>query len=382
MANKRKGNNCDFGFFSFFTGAGFLDLGFEKAGFKSYLANEIDKSFAAVYRFSRERMKISNPVYGLHEGDVCAYLDNMAMSNELACMVKHARSEMSLVGFIGGPPCPDFSVANANAQGEDGKRGALTRVYVDLICAQNPDFFVLENVKGLINTAKHREFFCRMVEQLQNNDYSTSYRLINALEYGAAQDRQRVILVGVKKELCRGHEANGQINDFPWGMFIQYPMEKIANAKWPATDKFAEDGDLEMPTGIIEPLSVQHWFDKNDVAHHPNCDDFFKPRAGLVKMKMYDEGDDSKKCYKRIHRWRYSPTACYGNNEVHLHPYKARRLSVAETLAIQSLPKDFALPPDIPLSAKFKTIGNGVPYMAALGVAKTLKAFLKGLSNE
>ncbi len=43
--------------------------------------------------------------------------------------------------------------------------------------------------------------------------------------------------------------------------------------------------------------------------------------------------------YKRLHRWRYSPTACYGNNEVHLHPYKPRRISVAEALAIQSLPQ-------------------------------------------
>ena len=82
---------------------------------------------------------------------------------------------------------------------------------------------------------------------------------------------------------------------------------------------------------------------------------------------------------KRIHRWRYSPTAAYGNNEVHLHPYKARRMSVAETLAIQSLPKKFALPPDISLSSKFKTIGNGVPYVAALGIAKTLKKFLTEL---
>lgn len=52
-------------------------------------------------------------------------------------------------------------------------------------------------------------------------------------------------------------------------------------------------------------------------------------------------------------------------------------MSVAETLAIQSLPKDFVLPPDIPLSSKFKTIGNGVPYVATKGIANTLKAFLK-----
>jgi len=367
------------GMFSFFTGAGFLDLGFENAGFKSYLANEIDPDFAAVYRYSRQHMDIPLPEYGLHEGDVCAYLDDRVRSRSLKAMVAKAKKETKYVGFVGGPPCPDFSVANANAQGEKGRRGQLTRVYVDIICEQKPDFFVLENVKGLISTSKHRAFFTRMIAQLQEHGYTTTFRLINALEYGAAQDRQRVILIGVKRSECKGRvdAKTHEIADFPWDDFIKFPMDKISKANWPMTDAFAECGERKMPAGVIRELTVQHWFEKNDVENHPNGHDFFVPRAGLVKMKMYAEGDDSKKCYKRIHRWRYSPTACYGNNEVHLHPYKARRLSVAEALAIQSLPKEFALPPEITLSSKFKTIGNGVPYVAANGVAKTLMAFLK-----
>ncbi len=76
-----------------------------------------------------------------------------------------------------------------------------------------------------------------------------------------------------------------------------------------------------------------------------------------------------------MHRWRYSPTAAYGNNEVRLHPYKARRLSAAEALAIQSLPAKFELPPTMTLSDKFKTIGNGVPFVAALGIANTIIDF-------
>lgn len=95
-------------------------------------------------------------------------------------------------------------------------------------------------------------------------------------------------------------------------------------------------------------------------------------------MKTVDEGDDSKKSYKRIHRWRYSPTVCYGNNEVHLHPYKARRLSVAEALALQSLPKEFELPKEMSLSNKFKTVGNGVPFLLAKGIAQTIQDFFAG----
>ena len=89
-------------------------------------------------------------------------------------------------------------------------------------------------------------------------------------------------------------------------------------------------------------------------------------------MLTIQEGDTSRKSFKRLHRWKYSPTAAYGNNEVHLHPYRTRRLSVAEAMAIQSLPGWFELPPDVCLSAKFKMVGNGVPYLMALGIARKI----------
>ncbi len=94
-------------------------------------------------------------------------------------------------------------------------------------------------------------------------------------------------------------------------------------------------------------------------------------------MEVIDEGDDSKKSYKRLHRWRYSPTVAYGNNEVHLHPYKTRRLSAAEALSLQTLPKEFELPPEMTLTDKFKTIGNGVPFMLSSGIAKTIHDYLE-----
>ena len=112
-----------------------------------------------------------------------------------------------------------------------------------------------------------------------------------------------------------------------------------------------------------------NWFEKNDVENHPDANRYFKPKAGLRKMLEIPEGDTNKKSYKRIHRWRYSPTVAYGNNEVHLHPYKARRLSVAEAMSLQSLPKEFSLPPEMTLTDCFKTIGNGVPFLMAKGVA-------------
>ena len=161
----------------------------------------------------------------------------------------------------------------------------------------------------------------------------------------------------------------------------EYPknltVEQIKALPWPTRTQFKAGGVVLCPDGVIKNLTTEYWFEKNDVEHHPNAGDYFKPRSGLSKMQVIDEGDDSRKSYKRLHRWRYSPTVCYGNNEVHLHPWLERRLSVAEALALQSLPKEFVLPETMSLSSKFKTIGNGVPFVLAKSIAERLKKYLE-----
>ena len=131
-----------------------------------------------------------------------------------------------------------------------------------------------------------------------------------------------------------------------------------------------------MPEDILKDLTVQYWWDANDVLNHPNANMYFTPKAGITRFATKDEGDVLRKCYKRLHRYRYSPTAADGNNEVHIHPYKPRRISISEALAIQSLPKEFELPQDITLSDAFKTVGNGVPYLAAKAIAQSLFDYL------
>ena len=143
------------------------------------------------------------------------------------------------------------------------------------------------------------------------------------------------------------------------------------------------DGVLPFPSqGLPKELTVEYWFKQNDVLHHPNGNDIFEVKAGRQKISSIQEGDTSRKSFKRLHRWRYSPTAAYGHNEVHLHPYKERRISVAEAMAIQSLPKDFVVLQTLPLSQKFKMIGNGVPYLMAAAIAKTLKETLYEIQEE
>ena len=370
-------DRTQFGMFSFFTGAGFLDLGFERGGFVSLSANEIDSHFATVYKDSRSKMGLPCPRFGLQIESISDFLYEPEREAWLEAKMEQSRAEFKAIGFVGGPPCPDFSVAGKQA-GAQGRHGQLSKVDMDAICSFHPDFFVFENVKGLLSTARHREFFDTLVKQVRTAGYATDWRLLNSLNYGVAQDRDRVILFGVLKERLHNGAMDGDaLSGIRWEAHQKWDATALKAIPWPSRSAFVEDSRVDMPTGIPEELTVEYWFRRNDVSHHPNACDFFKPRAGLEKMRRFDEGDDSKKCYKRLHRWRYSPTAAYGNNEVHLHPYKPRRLSVAETLAIQSLPKEFELPSDISLSAKFKTIGNGVPYLLALGVAETLRDFLE-----
>ena len=354
--------------FSFFSGSGFLDLGFEMSGFSIDLVNEYSKAFINAYKYSRQRMNMAEPKYGYQNIDVNEYLNVRA--NELSGYIKAEHEAGNLVGFIGGPPCPDFSVAGKQ-KGRNGDNGKLSLSYIQLIIAQKPDFFLFENVKGLWKTAKHRAFY-EELKMILTADYRMTNRLTNSIEFGAPQDRDRILLFGIN----RCSFPNLDTMKFPWKKHVTYDWKQVRSMHWPQTDVFAENSERECPADIPRELTVQYWFDKNDVAHHPNSGDCFVPRQGLSKMLVVEEGDVSKKSHKRLHRWRYSPTVAYGNNEVHLHPYHARRLTVAEALALQSLPTEFALPPDMSLTDKFKTTGNGVPYLMAKGIATTIRDYL------
>lgn len=370
--------------FSFFAGAGFLDLGFELQGnYDIVFVNEFDREFNRVYRYARHNMGLPEPRYGHHVEDITEYVDGEhdERLQALINMVDESK-RTDLTGFIGGPPCPDFSVAGKN-RGRDGENGRLSGTYAELICRALPDFFVFENVKGLYRTARHRQFFEELKQLFREHGYSLTEQLVNALEFGAPQDRDRIILIGFRQEaIDRLHlpAENGSLVNFPWESHKIYNLNDVKQLPWPDKTPYHENAPLPMPEGIIEALTVQHWWTENDVMHHPNGNMFFQPRAGIVRFRTKDEGDVEKKCYKRLHRWRYSPTAAYGNNEVHIHPYLPRRISVAEALAIQSLPANFILPLDISLTNAFKTVGNGVPFVLANGIANSINDYINHIN--
>lgn len=355
--------------FSFFSGIGFLDLGFEKAGYVSAFVNEFDPDFLSAYQYARKQMKVKPPTYGYLQGSAETVLTGTGRA-QFKKIFARAKKNGGPVGFIGGPPCPDFSVGGKN-RGKTGSNGRLTQVYADIICHYQPDFFVFENVKGLWRTKAHRAFYDDIKKQFSDKGYILFDRLVNAIEYGAPQDRERIILVGFYN---KSPYFKFLSKEMPWESQVKFSIGKVKKLDWPG--KETPSAFRPQPKGIIPQLTVQYWFDRNKVTQHPNQQHCFRPRSALSKFQTILEGDVAKKSFKRLHRWRYSPTAAYGNNEVHIHPYESRRISAAEALAIQSLPKEFVLPPDMSLSDMFKTIGNGVPYKVAYGIAKTILKFI------
>lgn len=356
---------------SYFTGAGFLDIGFREAGFHSVWHNEYNRRFVESFRTGFQSL------YGLDEHPAVntESIEDLA-PNRVFSEAFPDRVKPKVFGIIGGPPCPDFSVGGKN-RGHQGDNGKLSRTYVDHILYLNPTFFLFENVPGLVRTRKHREFFDTLKADLRRKGYLLSQRILNALEYGVPQDRERVFLIGFRKSwVVKRLHRQVQIEDetwFPWPT----PLYPKAKTQFEWLDRSPFGATPAPPLGIPRELMVHDYIlDQETLPNLPNQKEAF--RAKSPKFHLIDEGDDSKKSFKRLHRYRYSPTAAYGNNEVHLHPTQPRRLTVREALRIQTVPDGYAMPEDMSLSDKYKTIGNGVPVKLARHVASALMSFLRG----
>lgn len=355
---------------SFFTGAGFLDAGFIQAGFKTIWSNEYDKHFVKGFASG-----ISSMTGKEHRISNCSSIIELG-PNQIAREAFQNTEIPEIFGMIGGPPCPDFSVGGKN-KGREGDQGKLSQVYINRIVELQPTFFLFENVPGLLKTAKHKVFFNSLRYQL-SADYLIEYRILNALDYGVPQDRQRVIMIGIKRKFLKRRLGVRNIPlDYQW---LHWPEDsRYIDAKsrfiWPQESPYG--ATPEKPEIIPRELMVGTYIcDIDEISKLPNGLEGLTPRSS--KFTVIPEGDVSRKSFKRLHRWRYSPTAAYGNNEVHLHPTEPRRLTVREALRIQSVPDTYILPDDMAVTHKFKTIGNGVPVKLAYVIANSIRKMIEG----
>ena len=170
---------------SFFSGAGGMDGGFERAGFAVKLAVEIDPSCCDTLRNNLKQTKVVNAdINSLSANDICE-LSGLKIG-EIDCI-------------FGGPPCQSFSLAGKR-EGLNDERGLLVFRFIDLVRELRPKTFVLENVKGMVNW--QGGIVLQKVEQMlkvplpTGEKYEVKHCVLNAANYGVPQNRERVFIVG------------------------------------------------------------------------------------------------------------------------------------------------------------------------------------------
>lgn len=383
-----------FNILSLFSGGGFLDLGFINQGFQIDEAVEIEPHFVRAYNFGLGSYFQKSTNSFIKKGLIKHY--PIVKPIDASCRIEHARMEQAhqgITGLIGGPPCQDYSVGGKNG-GIEGERGRLIYSYFKIVQLTKPSFLFFENVEGLYKTKVHRKSFDAFVKDIEDEGYYVWHDLLNVINYGFPQDRPRIALVAFKKELIdklveKGYIMN-QDNTFlkncsDKNLIFNWPKPKYIEPKllnWPKKWSFGNRKSNTLTKEMYE-MSVSKAFEGLSTKT-ANQNEFFNPKS--KKFQIVEEGNTDRKSFKRLHRYRYSPTVAYGNNEVHLHPTKPRRLTVREGLRLQTVPDEYVLPKDMPLTPKFKLISNGVPTamaeLIASEIRKTLLLYDKIITSE
>ncbi|HRH33316.1 MAG TPA: DNA cytosine methyltransferase [bacterium] len=311
---------------SLFAGCGGLDLGFignfnflgkkyKKRNFEIVWANDIDAAACQTFRN-----------YFKHDiicGDISKILDNR---QEVNLFDKPLPLKADVV--LGGFPCQDFSHAGKR-KGFDSKRGMLYQSMAEVIKRTRPLVFLAENVRGLL-TMNKGEAIKTIIKDFSALGYNVVYKLLTAADYGVPQIRQRVIIVGTRKDKLPPFE---------------HPAPILTEENW-VTLKDAI-GDLE---SVEEGGVPNHFWSK-------------------AKMNK-GQGNSVVAANKPGPTMR---TEHHGNIEWHWN--RTRRLSAREAARIQSFPDDFIFYPST--SGAYKQIGNAVPPVLAWHVATAIEDFLK-----
>jgi DNA (cytosine-5)-methyltransferase 1 len=169
---------------SLFAGCGGSTLGYQLAGFRELLAVEWDDNAVATFR-------LNFPDVPVYHGDIAAL-----SVEECLRLANIAPGELDILD--GSPPCQGFSTAGKRIL--DDPRNGLFREYVRLLRGLRPKTFVMENVAGLVQ-GKMRLIFAEIMRELKALGYRVRAALMNAMYFGVAQDRRRVIIIGVREDL-------------------------------------------------------------------------------------------------------------------------------------------------------------------------------------
>ena len=331
---------------SLFTGCGGMDIGAERAGAEIVLANDNMAEAAMTYRHH-------HPDVEFVEGDV-ATIESFPAADLV----------------IGGYPCQSFTLGGRRDP-ESDERTQLYTHFARCVDATQPLFFVAENVKGLqaLQKGKWLQAQLDLFGGLGDHGYNLSWRLLNAADYGVPQNRKRVLIVGVRKDLglhywfpspthakakhaeklnLKPHASHGDVLDglplWPTGEFYERPHDPEGHWSWYYMSRNRKARWDEPSFTMV--ANFRH------IALHPAS-----PTMTLTWSNLQDG-------WKQ--RWDFSDA--YEHLEGHPERPKLdepRRLSWREAARIQTFPRDFeVLANENKANAtmkKFEQVGNAVP---------------------
>lgn len=325
---------------SLFSGCGGLDLGFEKAGFEIVFANDIEKSVKDTYEANLGKILIK----------------------DISLVDKNRDIPDNIDIVLAGIPCQPFSNAGNRGAMEDA-RGTLFLQVMEVIETKKPKIVLFENVKGFLSS---KDDFgvampTRIEQELDNYGYRAYIQLLNASDYEVPQNRERVIIIGVRKDITGDFTFPTPVSDkseLTVGSVIGTPFPK---------DEIDE----------VWPLSPQAI---NIINYIPAGGSWKNVPYDKLPVRLKKIRDDMKKYrspnfYRRFNTDEIMGTvtaAATPENSGILHPFEPRRYSVREIARFQSFPDEFKFLGNS-VAKKYKMIGNAVPPMLAYHVAVAIK---------
>ena len=325
---------------SLFSGCGGLDLGFKKAGFEISVANEYDKTIW-------ETFKVNHPQTHLIEGDIRN--------------IKEADFPDGIDGIIGGPPCQSWSEAGT-LRGINDERGQLFFEYIRILQNKQPKFFLAENVSGMLAN-RHSEAVKNIISMFEKCGYNVSVTLVNAKDYGVAQERKRVFYIGFRKDICVDlvfpHGSTEKAEDKITLRDIIWDLQETAVS---ASEKNQHNpqaiNNNEYFIGAYSPIFMS----RNRVKSWD--EQAFTVQASGRQCQLHPQAPKMVKIGKN--------TCCFVEEKKSLY----RRMTIREIARIQGFPDSFQFIYSN-INNAYKMIGNAVPVNLAYEVACAIKQILE-----
>lgn len=344
---------------SLFTGAGGMDVGFERAGVSVVFANELMKEAAETYGAN-------------HNADV---MINDDINNVMDRLKKLSRIDL----VFGGPPCQGFSVAGK--MDPDDERSKLIFTFLDVVEIVKPKVFVMENVKALGILDKWEPIRRKYLERTREMGYTCMPFILNATEYGVSQKRERVFFIGIKGNIDPSYEYHmryfieQQKSKAPSVKELLYSLGRAGTEQNPDTCT-AKITFATHPVMRKSPYAGMYFNGQGrpiDVDGYANT---LPASMGGNKTPFVDEeylyGNAKNDWVVDYHKGLMDETIIPQFEEA---PSRLRRITINEAARIQTFPDDY-----IWCGKKgsiYTQIGNAVPCKLAEAVAKAVLQYME-----